>query len=59
MLQTGVNFLPLHIGSLIAAILAGVLPSVLGKYKALHAVSFALGAIGYGLVTTIDDSAAR
>ncbi|KAH8886220.1 MFS general substrate transporter [Thozetella sp. PMI_491] len=52
-LESGTFFLPFAIGTLVFAVIAGVLLSVTGKYKPIHATAFALSAIGYGLLTLL------
>jgi hypothetical protein len=58
-LQAGVNFMPMAISTLFFAIIGGVLLSKFGAYRPLHAVSFALSAIGFGLFTILSPSTAR
>lgn len=58
-LRSGVNFLPFAIGTLSFAIIGGILLSTFGKYRPLHAASFALSAIGLGLFTILSPSKAR
>lgn len=53
-LASGVNFLPMAIGTLIFAVVAGILLSHLGRYRLLHAVSLALSALAFGLLTRLD-----
>ncbi|KAK2745532.1 hypothetical protein FQN57_003657 [Myotisia sp. PD_48] len=53
-LRSGVNFLPFAIGTLVFATLSGVLLSKFGAYRPLHAVAFALSAVGFGLLTLLD-----
>jgi len=57
--RSGVNFLPLALGMLVFAVLAGVLMEKTGKYRPLHAVSFAIAALGFGLLTLLDESTAK
>ncbi|KAF1942706.1 MFS general substrate transporter [Clathrospora elynae] len=57
--RSGVNFLPLALGMLVFAVVAGVLMKKIGKYKLLHAASFAISAIGFGLLTLLDESTAK
>lgn len=58
-LQAGVNFLPMAISTLFFAIVGGVLLSKFGAYRPLHAVSFALSATGFGLLTILTPSPER
>lgn len=53
---SGVYFLPFAMGTLVFATVAGVLLGKTGKYRPLHAASFALSAIGFGLFTLLDGS---
>lgn len=53
-LASGVNFLPMAIGTLVFAVVAGILLSHLGRYRLLHAVSLALSALAFGLLTRLD-----
>lgn len=55
-LQSGVKFLPFAIGTLVFAIVAGVLLSQFGAYRPLHGTAFALSAIAFGLLTILDTS---
>ncbi|CAG5175311.1 uncharacterized protein ALTATR162_LOCUS8044 [Alternaria atra] len=57
--RSGVNFLPLAFGMLVFAVIAGVLMEKLNQYKMLHAASFATAAIGFGLLTLLDESTVR
>jgi EmrB/QacA subfamily drug resistance transporter len=57
--RSGVNFLPLALGMLVFAVIAGVLMEKTGKYKPLHGASFAIAAIGFGLLTLLDESTAK
>ena len=52
-LESGVLFIPFAIGSLMFAVIAGVLLSKFGRYKPLHAVAFALSAVASGLFTNL------
>ncbi|RYP83582.1 hypothetical protein DL769_001336 [Monosporascus sp. CRB-8-3] len=52
--RSGVNFLPLAIGTLVSAVVAGVLLSRFGTYRFMHAVSFACSILACGLLTTLD-----
>lgn len=58
-LQAGVNFLPMAIGTLFFAIVGGVLLSQFGAYRPLHAISFSLSACGFGLLTILTPNPAR
>ncbi|KAI1119782.1 major facilitator superfamily domain-containing protein [Nemania abortiva] len=53
-LEAGTNFLPFAIGTLGSAAISGILLSKFGAYRRLHGVSFALSAIGFGLLTLLD-----
>ncbi|KAK7751513.1 hypothetical protein SLS62_006600 [Diatrype stigma] len=55
-LESGVKFLPMAIGTLVFAIIAGILLSHLGRYRPLHAMSLALSALSFGLLTRLDAS---
>jgi EmrB/QacA subfamily drug resistance transporter len=57
--RSGVNFLPLALGMLVFAVIAGVLMEKMGQYKPLHAASFATAALGFGLLTLLDESTAK
>lgn len=57
--RSGVNFLPLALGMLVFAVVAGVLMEKLGRYKELHAASFAVAAAGFGLLTLLDSSTVK
>ncbi|KAI1405346.1 MFS general substrate transporter [Hypoxylon fuscum] len=58
-LDSGVYFLPMAIGTLVFAVIAGILLSHLGKYRPLHAVSLALLALAFGLMTRLDADTAK
>ncbi|KAF1974668.1 MFS general substrate transporter [Bimuria novae-zelandiae CBS 107.79] len=58
-LQSGVDFLPLAIGTLVFAVVGGLLLSKFGAYRPLHAAAFGLSAIGFGLFTILSPSTAR
>ncbi|KAK8001018.1 major facilitator superfamily domain-containing protein [Apiospora marii] len=53
-LTSGTNFLPFAIGTLAFAVVGGVMLSKFGAYRPIHAVSFALSAVGFGLFTILD-----
>ncbi|KAF3016507.1 hypothetical protein E8E14_011021 [Neopestalotiopsis sp. 37M] len=55
-LESGTNFLPFAIGTLGFAATSGVLLAKFGAYRPLHATAFALSAMGFGLLTLLDDS---
>ncbi|KAH7072743.1 major facilitator superfamily domain-containing protein [Paraphoma chrysanthemicola] len=57
--RSGVNFLPFALGTLVFAVVAGVLMEKTGTYKPLHAASFAIAAIGFGLLTLLDESTVK
>ena len=52
--RSGVWFLPLAIGTLVSAVVAGVLLSQFGAYRPLHAAAFACSILAFGLLTTLD-----
>ncbi|KAI0481792.1 major facilitator superfamily domain-containing protein [Xylaria cf. heliscus] len=52
--NSGIYFLPTTIGLLFFAAVAGILLSMYGAYRPIHAASFALSIVGYGLFTTLD-----
>ncbi|OTA64758.1 MFS general substrate transporter [Hypoxylon sp. EC38] len=54
--QSGINFLPVAIGCLFFAAIAGISLSVLSIYKPIHAIAFGLSILGYGLFTLLDES---
>lgn len=58
-LQSGTLFLHFALGSLVFAVLVGTLLSKFGKYKPLHAISFALAAIAFRLFTTLNSSTSK
>ncbi|KAI0023524.1 major facilitator superfamily domain-containing protein [Xylariomycetidae sp. FL0641] len=53
-LKSGVDFLPMAIGSLVFAIIAGAGLSWLGRYRPIHAVALAITALAFGLLTRLD-----
>ncbi|KAF2867493.1 major facilitator superfamily domain-containing protein [Massariosphaeria phaeospora] len=53
-LRSGTYFLPFAIGTLFFAVVGGVLLSKFGTYRPIHAATFALSAIGFGLFTILD-----
>ncbi|EEQ33375.1 hypothetical protein McanMca71_001370 [Microsporum canis] len=53
-LRSGINFLPFAISTLGSAVISGILLSKFGAYRPLHAISFALSAIGFGLLTLLN-----
>ncbi|KAI0892443.1 major facilitator superfamily domain-containing protein [Annulohypoxylon nitens] len=53
-LDSGVNFLPMAIGTLVFAVVAGILLSYLGKYRILHITSLALLVLAFGLMTRLN-----
>lgn len=55
-LRSGVCFLPFAIGTLVFAVMSGTLLSIFGEYMPLHALSFALSAVGFGLLTLLDQN---
>ncbi|KAI0099756.1 major facilitator superfamily domain-containing protein [Nemania sp. FL0031] len=54
-LKSGVNFLPLAIGTLAFAVLAGILLSHTGRYRSMHAISLGISGIAFGLLTRLKD----
>ncbi|KAI9155655.1 major Facilitator Superfamily protein [Paramyrothecium foliicola] len=52
-LDSGTFFLPFALGTLVCAMLSGILLSKLGAYRPLHALGFAFSAIGFGLFTLL------
>lgn len=58
-LESGINFLPFAIGTLSFAATAGMLLAQFGAYRPLHAASFALSAVGFGLLTLLDGAVPR
>jgi hypothetical protein len=57
--QSGINFLPFAIGTLSFAVIGGISLSKFGAYRPIHAASFALSAVGFGLFTILDNSTAK
>ncbi|KAJ8133117.1 hypothetical protein O1611_g505 [Lasiodiplodia mahajangana] len=55
-LESGTFFLPFAIGLLATAVVSGILLSHFGAYRPLHAVSFALSALGFGLLAGLLDA---
>jgi Na+/melibiose symporter-like transporter len=55
-LRAGNYFLPYAIGTLVSAVIAGVLLSKTGTYRPLHGAAFILACIGFGLFTLLDSS---
>lgn len=55
-LDSGTFFLAFALGAMIFAVTGGVLLTKLGAYRPLHAVAFALSAIGFGLFTLLSSS---
>ncbi|KAI1205188.1 MFS general substrate transporter [Annulohypoxylon truncatum] len=53
-LESGVDFLPMAIGTLVFAVVAGILLSHLGKYRILHIISLALSILAFGLMTRLN-----
>ncbi|KAI0143460.1 major facilitator superfamily domain-containing protein [Xylariaceae sp. FL1272] len=49
-LQSGTFFLPFAIGVLSSAVVSGILLTRFGAYRPLHAASFALSSLGFGLL---------
>ncbi|KAI1134633.1 MFS general substrate transporter [Hypoxylon sp. FL0543] len=50
---SGVYYLPLAIGTLVSAVIGGVLLSAFDAYRPLHAGAFAFGIVGFGLLTVL------
>lgn len=57
--QSGINFLPVAIGCLFFAAIAGIALSVLGLYKPIHAIAFGLSILGFGLFTLLNESTSK
>ncbi|KAJ4370502.1 hypothetical protein N0V83_005023 [Neocucurbitaria cava] len=57
--RSGVNFLPFALGMLVFAVVAGLVMEKTGMYKPLHAASFAVAAVGFGLLTLLDESTVK
>lgn len=57
-LDSGVDFLPMAVGTLVSAVIAGILLSHIGRYRWLHCTSLALSAIAFGLLTRLDSDTA-
>ncbi|ROV94282.1 hypothetical protein VMCG_08649 [Cytospora schulzeri] len=57
--QSGINFLPVAVGCLFFAAIAGIALSVFGLYKPIHATAFGLSILGYGLFTLLDESTSK
>ncbi|KAJ3532470.1 hypothetical protein NM208_g8420 [Fusarium decemcellulare] len=57
--DSGVYFLPVAIGSLFFAVVGGVVLSKFGVYRIIHATSFALAMVGFGLFTLLDDNTSK
>ncbi|KAL3469303.1 MFS general substrate transporter, partial [Aspergillus californicus] len=55
-LRSGIVFLPFALGTLVFAVISGSLLSAFGEYIPLHATSFALSALSFGLFTRLDAS---
>ncbi|CRG84678.1 hypothetical protein PISL3812_01932 [Talaromyces islandicus] len=53
-LRSGICFLPFAIGTLVFAVMAGIMLSKFSKYWPLHKTAFALSAIGFGIITLND-----
>ena len=53
-IRSGIDFLPSSIVSVVVGVISGRLLSVLGRYRAMHFVSFALMSIGLGLYSRFD-----
>lgn len=54
--ESGINFLPVAIGCLFFAAIAGISLSAFGFYKPIHGIAFGLSILGYGLFTMLDDN---
>ncbi|KAI1144956.1 major facilitator superfamily domain-containing protein [Nemania diffusa] len=52
---SGIDFLPITIGILLSAALAGILLSKFGSYRPLHVGGFAVSIVGCGLFTLLDE----
>ncbi|KAK3302914.1 major facilitator superfamily domain-containing protein [Chaetomium strumarium] len=55
-LESGTDFLPFALSSLVFAVAAGILLSTFGAYRPLHAAAFALSSLAFGLFTLLDGS---
>lgn len=58
-LDSGTYYLPFAFGTLAFAVISGALLSKFGAYRPLHAASFALTAIGFGLFTLLNDTSPK
>ncbi|KAI1412114.1 MFS general substrate transporter [Hypoxylon sp. FL1857] len=58
-LESGLNFLPFAIGTLAFAVLSGILLSVFGTYRPIHASGFGIGAISFGVLTLLGRSTSK
>ncbi|KAF4631713.1 hypothetical protein G7Y89_g6424 [Cudoniella acicularis] len=52
-LGSGVNFIPMTIGTLLFAMVGGITLSKFGAYRPIHAAMFTLSALGFGLFTLL------
>ncbi|KAI1268149.1 MFS general substrate transporter [Xylariaceae sp. FL1019] len=55
-LESGTFFLPFAIGVLASAVISGILLTKFGAYRPLHAASFGLSSLGFGLLAGLLDS---
>jgi len=53
-LQSGINFLPMAIGTLAFGVVGGVILSKFGAYRPFHALAFGLSSLGFALFTLLD-----
>ncbi|AEO63064.1 uncharacterized protein THITE_120899 [Thermothielavioides terrestris NRRL 8126] len=58
-LDSGTYYLPFAFGTLAFAVVSGALLSHFGAYRPLHAASFALSAVGFGLFTLLTDQSPK
>lgn len=52
--DSGTFFLPFALGTLVFAVVSGLVLSAIGVYRPLHAAAFAMSALGFGLFTRLD-----
>jgi EmrB/QacA subfamily drug resistance transporter len=58
-LTSGVNFIPMTIGTLLFAAIGGISLSKFGVYRPIHAAMFMLSALGFSLFTTLNRSSPK
>lgn len=54
--ESGIDFLPLALGTLVFAVIGGVILIQFGAYRPLHAGAFACGIIGFGLLSMVNST---